>query len=220
MGYIYILTNPAFPQYVRIGYAASVRSYVEELNRSTALPFPFRVYASYEADNIFSDAKVFYIMDKLNPGLRSSIDIDGKTRARDFYAMDPEDAYTLLAGIAQINGGSHRLRKWTPTPEEQRNEELARIVCELTRERQLPFAFSRFGIAIGEELCFRAPDCSADGTPVTVSDDTHVLYEDALWTLDSLAKRLLGSPDTLIASKLFYYRDESLYELCRRQTNT
>ena len=36
MGYIYILTNPSFPEYVKIGYAADVKQRLEELNRSTA----------------------------------------------------------------------------------------------------------------------------------------------------------------------------------------
>lgn len=37
-GYIYILTNPSFPQYVKIGYAADVKQRLAELSRSTAVP--------------------------------------------------------------------------------------------------------------------------------------------------------------------------------------
>ena len=48
MGFIYILTNPSFPQYVKIGYATDVNQRLDELNRSTAVPFAFRVYATYE----------------------------------------------------------------------------------------------------------------------------------------------------------------------------
>lgn len=216
MGFVYILTNPAFPQYVRIGYTTNIRAHVEALNRTAMVPFPFRVYASYEAGNTFNDAKIFYIMDKLTPGLRASFDIDGKTRTRDFYAMAPEDAYKLLASIAEINAGIGRLRKWPPTPEEQRDEELAEIVREQNRERLSPFSFSRFGIAVGEELRFCAPECSADGTVVTVADDTHVQYDNTIWKLDTLAMELLGSRKSLLASRLFYYRDESLYDICRR----
>lgn len=42
-GVIYILTNPSFPQYVKIGYATDVKQRLDELNRSTAVPFAFRV---------------------------------------------------------------------------------------------------------------------------------------------------------------------------------
>lgn len=38
-GVIYILTNPSFPQYVKIGYATDVKQRLDELNRS-AVCFP------------------------------------------------------------------------------------------------------------------------------------------------------------------------------------
>lgn len=44
-GYIYILTNPSFPQYVKIGYADDVESRLNQLNRSECVPFAFRIYA-------------------------------------------------------------------------------------------------------------------------------------------------------------------------------
>lgn len=53
-GYIYILT-PSFPQYVKIGYATDVKQRLAELNRSTAVPFAFRVYATYEVDSALLD---------------------------------------------------------------------------------------------------------------------------------------------------------------------
>ena len=58
MGYIYILTNPSFPQYVKIGYATDVKQRLDELNRSSAVPFAFRVYATYEVDSALSDKKL------------------------------------------------------------------------------------------------------------------------------------------------------------------
>lgn len=42
-GVIYILTNPSFPQYVKIGYATDVKQRLDELNRSSAVPFAFRM---------------------------------------------------------------------------------------------------------------------------------------------------------------------------------
>ena len=50
MGYIYIMTNPSFPEYVKIGYAKDVKQRLDELNRSSAVPFAFRIYATYEVD--------------------------------------------------------------------------------------------------------------------------------------------------------------------------
>ena len=71
MGYIYILTNPSFPQYVKIGYAADVKQRLDELNRSSAVPFAFRIYVTYEVDSALSDKKLHSILDKLDSELRS-----------------------------------------------------------------------------------------------------------------------------------------------------
>ena len=135
MGYIYILTNPSFPQYVKIGYATDVKQRLAELNRSTAVPFAFRVYATYEVDSALSDKKLHAILDKLNPDLRSTEEVDGKKRVREFYAMPPEDAYAILEAIAEINGFKHRLKKWKATAEEQRDEQAAQEISEAHHER-------------------------------------------------------------------------------------
>ena len=42
-GVIYILTNPSFPEYVKIGYADDINKRLNQLNRSECIPFAFRV---------------------------------------------------------------------------------------------------------------------------------------------------------------------------------
>lgn len=73
-GVIYILTNPSFPDYVKIGCADDIDKRLKQLNRSECIPFAFRVYATYEVNSRLSDLKLHAIIDKLNPDLRS-IDI-------------------------------------------------------------------------------------------------------------------------------------------------
>lgn len=41
-GVIYILTNPSFPDYVKIGYAKDLEKRMKQLNRSETIPFAFR----------------------------------------------------------------------------------------------------------------------------------------------------------------------------------
>lgn len=101
-GVIYILTNPSFPEYVKIGYADDVDRRLKELNRSECTPFAFRLYAYYEVATRLSDIKIHEMIDKLNPNLRSIDDIEGKKRIREFYAMDAEEAYSILESIATI----------------------------------------------------------------------------------------------------------------------
>ena len=57
-GVIYILTNPSFPEYVKIGYADDVNKRLAQLNRSECTPYAFRVYATYEVDQRLDDLKL------------------------------------------------------------------------------------------------------------------------------------------------------------------
>ena len=84
-GVIYILTNPSFPDYVKIGYADDVNKRLKELNRSECIPFAFRLYAYYEVPKRLTDMKLHQMIDRLNPNLRSIEEFDGKTRKREFY---------------------------------------------------------------------------------------------------------------------------------------
>ena len=54
-GVIYILTNPSFPQYVKIGYADDVETRLKDLNRSECIPFAFRIYATYDVEERLTD---------------------------------------------------------------------------------------------------------------------------------------------------------------------
>lgn len=134
-GVIYILTNPSFPEYVKIGYADDVEERVKQLNRSECIPFAFRVYATYEVSERLSDLKIHNIIDKLNKGLRSIDNIDGKERVREFYAMSPEDAYEILEAIAEINGLKGNLKLWKQSAKEKKDEAEAKEIKELAYNR-------------------------------------------------------------------------------------
>ena len=70
-GVIYILTNPSFPEYVKIGYADDIDRRLAELNRTECTPFAFRVYATYAVQTRLTDMKIHEMIDRINPGLRS-----------------------------------------------------------------------------------------------------------------------------------------------------
>ena len=129
-GVIYILTNPSFSEYVKIGYADDIDRRLKELNRSECIPFAFRVYATYEVNSRLSDLKIHTIIDKLNPNLRSIENFNGQKRVREFYAMPPEDAYSILEAIAEIHGCVDKLKLVKPSDEELVAEETAREIVE------------------------------------------------------------------------------------------
>ena len=95
-GVIYILTNPSFPDYIKIGYAKNLERRLQQLNRSETIPFAFRAYAVYEVESALTDKELHKLIDRLNPDLRSIETFDGRERVKEFYAMSAEDAYSLL----------------------------------------------------------------------------------------------------------------------------
>ena len=134
-GVIYILTNPSFPQFVKIGYADDVEGRVVTLNRSPGLPYSFRIYATYEVDERLEDLKLHRIIDSLNPTLRCQENINGKARVREFFTMTAETAYSIFEAIAEISGTKEKLHKWQETPKEQAEEENAEEIRELSINR-------------------------------------------------------------------------------------
>ena len=216
MGYIYILTNPSFPQYVKIGYATNVQQRLDDLNRSTAVPFAFRIYATYEVDADLVDKKLHSILDKLNPDLRSREEVDGKLRVREFYAMTAEDAYSILEAIAEINGLTRRLRKFEATATERQEQALAQQINEQHQERLAPFAFSKCNIQIGEEIEFFCSGNIHCGEQCTVVDDKHVEYNGETWSLTALAKHLTDTTASIAGPRYFKYKGEWLNDIRHR----
>ena len=140
-GVIYILTNPSFPDYVKIGYADDIDKRLKQLNRSECIPCAFRIYATYEVSSRLSDLKIHSIIDKLNPNLRAVESFNGKQRVREFYAMSPEDAYSILEAIAEIHGCVDKLKRMVPSEEEQVAEREAQEIDSESTERATNFSF-------------------------------------------------------------------------------
>lgn len=145
-GVIYILTNPSFPRYVKIGYSDNVNKRLEELNRSECIPYAFRLYAYYKVENRLSDKKVYELIDGLNPELRSVENINGRKRKREFYAMSKEQVYSILKSIATINNLEKNLVLVEPTKEDLEAEE------EATEIENIPLTLQQFYINKNKNL--------------------------------------------------------------------
>ena len=211
-GVIYILTNPSFPEYVKIGYADNIEKRLQQLNRSECIPFAFRVYATYKVNSRLSDLKIHSIIDKLNPNLRSIENFNGKKRVREFYAMSPEDAYSILEAIAEIHGCSENLKRIVPSEEEREAEEAAVEIETESAERAVNFSFTKCGILPGEMIQYNYnPAIQAE-----VVDDRHVRYNDEIMSLTALAKLLTGRTYSIAGPKFFMYKDEGLNDIRQR----
>lgn len=165
-GYIYIMTNPALVNMVKIGYAQNVEERRKQLS-TTALPYEYEVYATYETNGNLEDKKLHQLIDDLNSDLRVS-------KNREFYVMTPEQAYQLLEAIAIISGSTQRLKKIKQP--------------HINNVKRPPIDFIKYGIPKGAELIYT----ENHDIKVTVVNNYKVKYKDELTSLSAIVKQLKG----------------------------
>ena len=188
-GFIYIMTNPALKDMVKIGYASDVEARRKQLS-TTALPYDYAVYAAYETSGNLEDKKLHKMIDKLNPDLRV-------TKSREFFLMSPQEAYELLEAIAVISGTKDKLKKiHVPEGEKQ-------------KVRRPPVNFTKCGIPIGAELVF-----VEDPTViVTVVDERKVSYKNEITSLSAISDSIKGYSTS--GPALFTYKGKRVGEIAR-----
>ena len=164
-GYIYIMTNPALIDMVKIGYATNVEERRKQLS-TTAPPYEYEVYATYETNGNLEDKKLHQLIDNLNSDLRVS-------KNREFYVMTPEQAYQLLEAIAIISGTSKKLRK------------IKQVHINMKRP---PIDFFKCGIPKEAELIY----IENPNIRVTVVNNHKVKYQEELTSLSAIVKELKG----------------------------
>lgn len=167
-GYIYIMSNPALKDMVKIGYAADVESRRKQLS-TTALPYEYETYATYETSGNLEDKKLHKMIDKLNPDLRIS-------KNREFFILSPEDAYELLESIATISGTIDKLKKVKISSAKKQ------------KTKRPPVNFAKCNIPVGAELIF-----TEDSSVVAiVVDDRKVQFNDEITSLSAISDRIKG----------------------------
>ncbi|MCR4563892.1 MAG: DUF5655 domain-containing protein [Clostridiales bacterium] len=128
IGVIYILTNPSFPEYVKIGYADDLQKRLKQLNQSECVPFAFRAFATYEVEHRLQDSDVHDMIDAINPTLRAIDNFQNKKRKKEFYAMSADEAFFIFEKIAKVSGTSNRLHKLSPEGKELQDEMIAKEI--------------------------------------------------------------------------------------------
>ena len=211
-GVIYILTNPSFPEYVKIGYAKDIEQRLLQLNRSETIPFAFRVYATYDVVTPLSDLILHDLIDGLNPDLRAIETFNGKKRTREFYEMTPEYAYNILSSIAKLSGTESRLKRIKPEGHEVEDIKIAEEAEKAYRRG--PFTFSSVGINPGEIISF-VPDLSITATVV---DDKHIRIGETVTSLSGAAKSILHK-NALQGPKYWSYKGRILDDIRTEKEN-
>lgn len=189
-GYIYIMTNPALKDMVKIGYASDVETRRKQLS-TTALPYEYEVYATYETSGNLEDKKLHRMIDNLNPDLRVS-------KNREFFVMSPEEAYELLESIATISGTVGKLKRSK--------------ICEAKKQRikKPPVNFSKCGIPVGAELVFiEDPSIVA-----IVVSDRKVQYKEEITSLSAISDSIKGYSTS--GPQFFTYKGVTVSDIAKK----
>jgi len=167
-GYIYIMTNPALKDMVKIGFATDVETRRKQLS-TTALPYEYEIYATYETSGNLEDKKLHKMIDNLNPDLRVSSN-------REFFVMSPQEAYDLLEAIAVISGTKDKLKK-----------KKVQEACQ-QKVRRPPVNFVKCGIPLNAELVYTEDP----SVVVTVVSERKVQYNNEITSLSAITDRIKG----------------------------
>ena len=188
-GYIYIMTNPALKGMVKIGFASNVEQRRKQLS-TTALPYDYEVYATYETSGNLEDKKLHKLIDNLNSELRVS-------KSREFFIMSPEEAFELLESIAIISGTKDKLKKVKVS--EKRKQKI----------RKPPVNFKECGIPIGAKLVF----IDDPNVVVEVVSERKVLYKDEITSLSAISDSIKGYSSA--GPQFFTYNGKLVYEIAK-----
>lgn len=170
-GYIYIMTNPCLKDMVKIGYATNVEERGKQLS-TTALPYEYEIYATYETSGKLEDKKLHKLIDNLNPDLRVS-------KNREFFVMSAEDAYELLESIATISGSQDKLKRVANITSKQNAE---------ARKKKPAVNFAKCNIPVGSELVF----IEDPTVKVIVESERKVSYNNEITSLSAIAGAIKG----------------------------
>lgn len=189
-GTIYVLTNPSFPEWVKVGFTENLEKRLQTLNISTGLPFAFRVFATLDVPSSGADKKLHHLLAKFE---RSQEVINGKIRTREFFKASPEAIYEVLQDLAGIFNCPNKLRRYDDRkPSKQPRIDLFSL-----------------GLKAGDQLSF-IPDAQIK---IKVVDSRHVEYKGKISSLTAVAKQLLNRNNGVRGPQYWMFNGTPLLEM-------
>lgn len=205
-GKIYILTNDAMPDYIKIGFTAAddVETRMKQLD-TTGLPLPFRLHACVELENA----------QKLER-LAHEVFSHHRARAnREFFLMEPETAVTYLTAVSMNDSQA----RWIAANRQMIDETGQKVAEDMVVKPRLSnFTFSAADVPLGSEIAFTR-DASITARVVS---DTEVEFEGTRTKLSPLTRLIFERMGTMNSSgayagpHYFTFEDELLSERRKR----
>ena len=192
MPYVYIMTNPAYEGYVKIGATKdNPEKRREELSRPEGVMFPFEVYAYYETKNNLRDKALHRLIDQLNPELRVN-------KRREFYKLTPSEAYKIIEAIADFNGEKDKL--YLVANDSTKKDD--------KKKRKPAIDYIKCGMPEGSEFTF----IYDESIKIYVLDGRHVEYNGKKTSISAAANQLLGYNYKVDGTLYFKYKDRLVCE--------
>ena len=187
--YVYILTNPAMPEWVKVGKSNNIPRRINDLN-CTAVPLPFECYAALKVP-----ADCVYGVEK---GLQTFLGFSYQ-KEKEFFRTSPDEVLKYFKN-AKLMNPSFEIIKGDKLEEESE--------AEKKRTKQTTFALC--SVPLGSQLVF-----TRDSSVVceVLDDKNKVKYKNKTYSISALASELLGY--NVNGYVYFMFEDETLWN--RRQ---
>ena len=187
--YVYILTNPAMPDWVKVGKSNNVLRRINDLN-CTAVPLPFECFACLKvpADNVMN----------VERGLQTFLGYYFQ-KEKEFFRTSPDRVLKYFE-TAQLLNPAYEIIKGEDLEDESQTE----------TEKSAATTFALLDLLVGSKLVY-----TKDSNVVCeVADKSnHVIYEGQKYTISGLAVKLCGY--NVNGYTRFMFEDETLWK--RRQ---
>ena len=87
---VYVLTNPAMPGFVKIGYTTNIQARLKQLH-NTSVPVPFECVIAWQVQEGTGR--------ELEKALHTAFTPDKRSASREFFEMDPERVVVILRHV-------------------------------------------------------------------------------------------------------------------------
>lgn len=168
MAIVYVLTNPAFDTYVKVGRTINLEQRLRQLD-NTSVPLPFRCVYAVEVDDEMEVERLVH-----------QAFADHRTRTtREFFEVDPQ---RVIAALKLTRG-----RDVTPKGDIAEDEEGVKALERATRKPRKTYKFSDAGLKVGDIISY------SNNNQITaqVISEKKVLFEGEETSLSKSALTLL-----------------------------
>ncbi|WP_170528520.1 GIY-YIG nuclease family protein [Ruegeria arenilitoris] len=197
MATVYVLTNPAFENYVKVGKTTNLEQRLRQLD-NTSVPLPFRCVYAVEVED---DAQVERLVHQAFA--------DHRTRTtREFFEVDPQ---RVVAALKLTRG-----RDVTPRGDIAEDEEGVKALEKATRKRRKAYKFSDAGLKVGDIIHY----ANNDQATAQVISEKKVLFEGEETSLSKSALTLLHRDgytwQTVNGWQFWMFEEETIAERLER----